>query len=320
MTHQILLGRLRSSALRLVAAILVLALVASASGCTAPGQQVVAIGSYDMTEVNQFLSSAAPAAGGMALVVVKDGKVIENAGYAKFGPGTVVDIGSASRWLAAAAMMTLVDQGTLALGDPVAKYLPEFTGKKAGIMIRQLWSYDSGLPATDASITDRTLTLEECVKRIAAGPLPSLPGTSVSDGSVSIQVGARVCEVVSGMTWQEFFRVHIAEPLGMDDTTFNLMGFNRNPDVAGGARSTADDYSRFLTMLLQRGVWLGKHILSEQAVAQIEQDQAAAVTITATPGGNVVISRRSGWEPVRSMAFRPTISQLEPLTAPEISL
>ncbi len=283
MTHQILLGRLRSSALRLVAAILVLALVASASGCAAPGQQVVAIGSYDMTEVNQFLSSAAPAAGGMALVVVKDGKVIESAGYAKFGPETVVDIGSASRWLAAAAMMTLVDQGTLALGDPVAKYLPEFTGKKAGIMIRQLWSYDSGLPATDASITDRTLTLEECVKRIAAGPLPTLPGTAVSDGSVSIQVGARVCEVISGMTWQEFFRVHIAEPLGMASTTFNLMGFNRNPDVAGGARSTADDYSRFLTMLLQRGVWSGKHILSEQAVAQIEQDQAAASTIAATP-------------------------------------
>ena len=281
-THQTSLHH-SGSALRLVAGILVLAMLMSAPGCAAPGRQVVAIGSYDMTEVDHLLSSAAPAARGMALVVVKDRKVIESAGYAKFGPGTVVDIGSASRWLAAAAMMTLVDQGTLALGDPVSKYLPEFTGEKAGITIRQLWSYDSGLPATDASITDRTLTLEECVKRIATGPLPSLPGTSVSDGSVSIQVGARVCEVISGMTWQEFFRVHIAEPLGMDDTTFNLMGFNRNPDVAGGARSTADDYSRFLTMLLQRGVWSGKHILSEQAVAQIEQDQAAASTIAATP-------------------------------------
>ena len=275
--------RLSSSALRLVAGILVLALLTSASGCAAPGRQVVAIGSYDITEVDHFLSSAAPTAGGIALVVVKDGKIIESAGYAKFGPGTVVDIGSASRWLAAAAMMTLVDQGTLALGDPVANYLPEFTGEKASITIRQLWSHDSGLPATDASIDDRKLTLEECVRRIAAGPLPSLPGTAVSDGSVSIQVGARVCEVISGMTWQEFFRVHIAEPLGMASTTFNLMGFNRNPNVAGGARSTAEDYSRFLTMLLQGGVWSGKHILSEQAVAQIEQDQAPASTIVATP-------------------------------------
>jgi CubicO group peptidase (beta-lactamase class C family) len=277
------LYRLSSSALRLVASVLVLAVLTSGSGCAAPGRQVVALGSYDTTEVNRFLSSAAPAAGGMALVVVKDGKVIESAGYARFGPGTVVDIGSASRWLAAAAMMTLVDQGTLALDDPVAKYLPEFTGEKAGITIRQLWSYDSGLPTTDASIDDRTLTLEECVRRIAAGPLPSPPGTSVSDGSVSIQVGARVCEVISGMTWQEFFRVRIAEPLGMDSTSFNLMGFNRNPNVGGGARSTAEDYARFLTMLLQGGVWSGKHILSKEAVAQIEQDQAAGSAIVATP-------------------------------------
>ena len=248
---------------------------------------MIAIGSYDMTEVNHLLSSAALATGGMALVVVKDGKVIENSGYAKFGSGTVVDVGSASRWLAAAAMMTLVDQGTLSLDDPVAKYLPEFTGEKAAITIRQLWSYDSGLSATDPSIADRTLTLQECVLRVAAGPLPSLPGTAVSDGSVSIQVGARVCEVVSGMTWQEFFRVRIAEPLSMSSTSFNLLGFNRNPDVAGGARSTAEDYSRFLTMLLQRGVWSGKRILSEQAVAEIEQDQAPAATIVTTPYSTV---------------------------------
>ncbi|MHB8108082.1 MAG: S-layer homology domain-containing protein, partial [Candidatus Cryosericum sp.] len=49
------------------------------------------------------------------------------------------------------------------------------------------------------------------------------------------------------------------------------------------ARSTAEDYARFLTMLLQRGVWSGKRILSEQAVAQIEQDQAPASAIVTTP-------------------------------------
>lgn len=277
-----------TSALHLVASLLLVAVLASASGCATPARQVVAIGSYDMTEVNRFLSSAAPAAGGIALVVVKDGKVIEHAGYAKFGPGTVVDIGSASRWLAAAAMMTLVDQGTLALDDSVAKYLPEFTGAKAAITIRQLWSHNSGLPATDVSIDDRTLTLEECVRRIAAEPLPSLPGTAVADGSVSIQVGARVCEAISGMTWQEFFRVRIAEPLDMASTTFNLRGFNRNPNVAGGARSTAEDYARFLTMLLQGGIWSGKQILSKEAVAQIEQDQSAASAIVATPYSTVV--------------------------------
>lgn len=271
----------------LVAGILILVILGGSSGCAAPGRQVVALGSYDMTEVNTFLNSAAPAAGGMALVVVKDGKIIENAGYGKFGAGTVVDIGSASRWLATAAMMTLVDQDLLALDDPVANYLPEFTGEKTAITIRQLWSYSSGLPTTDPSIADRTLTLEECVQQIAAGPLSSVPGTTASDGSVSIQVGARVCEVISGTRWQEFFHARIAEPLDMASTTFNLVGFSRNPDVAGGARSTAEDYARFLTMLLQRGVWSGKRILSEEAVAQIEKDQALTSAIGVTPYSTV---------------------------------
>jgi len=281
--HPVPLHYVSGPALRLVALILLSAVVGGAAGCTTPVRQVVALGSYDMTEINHFLGSAAPAAGGMALVVVKDGKVIESAGYDKFGPGTVVDVGSASRWLAAAAMMTLVDQGMFALDDPVSRYLPEFGGEKADITIRQLWSHDSGLPVADASIADRTLTLEECVKRIAAGPMPSVPGTAVSDGSVSIQVGARICEVVSGLSWQEFFRTHLSEPLGMTSTTFNLIGFNRNPDVAGGVRSTAEDYARFLTMLLQDGIWSGKRILSTEAVAQIEQNQASTSAIISTP-------------------------------------
>ena len=243
----------------------------------------MAIGSYDMTSVNQFLASAARAAHGLALVVVKDGAVIEHTGYGRFGPGTVVDIGSSSRWLAAAAMMTLVDAGLLGLDDPVSMYLPEFTGSKANITIRELWSFCSGLPAADPSLTDRTITLEECVRRIAEKPLLTPPGQVVVDGFASIQVGARVCEVISGMTWQEFFRTRIAEPLGMGSTSFNLMGFNRNPYVAGGARSTADDYARFLSMLLDKGVWQGKRILSAEAVEELERDQAADATVASTP-------------------------------------
>ncbi|MHB8070445.1 MAG: serine hydrolase [Candidatus Cryosericum sp.] len=276
-------GTLRSGASRLIAGFLVATLMVTAGGCAAPGQLTVAVGSYDMTQVNHFLSMAAPAAGGIALVIVKDGSVVEDSGYGRFGSGTVVDVGTSSRWLAAAAMMTLVDQGTLSLDDPVSKYLPEFIGEKATITVRQLWSCTSGLPDTDASLSIRSLTLAECVQRIAAGPLPSIPGTSVGGGAVGIQVGARICEVISGMTWQNFFRTRIAEPLGMTSTTFDMMGFGRNPFVAGAARSTADDYARFLLMFLQKGVWSGKRILSEQSVAEIEQDQAPAATVVTSP-------------------------------------
>jgi CubicO group peptidase (beta-lactamase class C family) len=276
-------GGLRATFSRLTAIILTAALVVAASGCSAPNQIPTAIDSYDMTAVRHFLAGAAPVANGMALVVLKDGVVVENSGYDRFGPGTVVDIGSSSRWLAAAAMMTLVDQGTLSLDDPVSKYLPEFTGDKAAITVRQLWSGTSGLPDTDPSLTIRSITLEECVRRIAAQPLSFTPGASVSGGAAGIQAGARVCEVISGMTWQNFFRVRIAEPLDMASTSFAMMGFGRNPFVAGAARSTAQDYARFLLMLLQKGMWSGRRILSEQAVAAIDQDQVPSSPILSSP-------------------------------------
>jgi len=274
---------LRLSALRLVAALLITAFVMTAAGCAAPAQLTTALGSYDMTTVNEYLSVTAPAAGGMALIVAKDGAVVEDAGYARFGSGTVVDIGTSSRWLAAAAMMTLVDEGILSLDDPVAKYLPEFTGDKSTITVRQLWCGTSGLPDTDPSLTNRTMTLAECVQRIAAQPLSSAPGTQVGGEAVGIQVGARICEVISGMTWQDFFRTRIAEPLEMTSTTFDMMGFGRNPYVAGAARSTAQDYVRFLLMLLQKGVLSGKRILSEQSAAAIERDQAPSVSVASSP-------------------------------------
>jgi len=271
------------AASRLVAVLLVATLVMTAGGCAAPSELTVALGTYDMTPVNQFLAEAAPAAGGMALVVAKDGVIVQDSGYGRFGSGTVVDIGTSSRWLAAAAMMTLVDEGTLGLDDPVSKYLPEFTGEKGLITIRQLWSGTSGLPDADPSLSVRTITLAECVRRIAAQPLSSVPGTEVGDAAVSIQLGARICEVISGMTWQDFFRTRIADPLDMTSTTFDMMGFGRNPSVAGAARSTAQDYTRFLLMLLQKGVWSGKRILSEQSAAAIEQDQAPSATVVSSP-------------------------------------
>jgi CubicO group peptidase (beta-lactamase class C family) len=274
---------LPKAASRLVAALLVAALVLTVDGCAAPRELAAALGSYDMAPVNEFLATAAPAAGGMALVVAKDGVIIEDSGYGRFGSGTVVDVGSSSRWLAAAAMMTLVDQGTLSLDDPVSKYLPEFTGEKAAITVRQLWSGTSGLPDTDPSLTIRTITLAECVQRIAAEPLSSAPGMEVGDAAVGIQAGARICEVISGMTWQDFFRTRIAEPLDMTSTTFDMMGFSRNPFVAGAARSTAQDFTRFLLMILQKGVWSGKRILSEQSAAAIEQDQAPSATVVSSP-------------------------------------
>ena len=60
--------------------------------------------------------------------------------------------------------------------------------------------------------------------------------------------------------------------MGMNKTTFaELNGGPVNP--SGGAKSTADDYMKFLVMLLNKGKYNGIQILSEKAVSQMMQVQ-----------------------------------------------
>ena len=75
--------------------------------------------------------------------------------------------------------MSLVDDGTLSLDDSASKYLPSFSGDKAGITIRQLMSHTSGLIPDAPCLGNPYTTLSLCVEAIAATPLVALPGTEL---------------------------------------------------------------------------------------------------------------------------------------------
>jgi CubicO group peptidase (beta-lactamase class C family) len=81
-----------------------------------------------------------------------------------------------------------------------------------------------------------------------------------------MHVGGRIAEIVSGKSWNELLVERIATPLGMSNTDFFAYGPTGDPRPAGDARSSTDDYARFLQMILQRGHFDGKRILSEASV------------------------------------------------------
>ena len=199
-------------------------------------------------------------AGAVALVA-RDGKLgyLHAKGFQDVEAGkemtndTLFRIASMSKPVTSVAVMILVDDGKLKVTDPVSKYLPEFKNQKVLVSgtggetklvpasremtVHDLLTHTSGLhyrfmaqkPLVElyskANICDGlirpTFTLAENVRHLAALPLVHQPGSAYQYG-LSTDVLGRLVEVISGQSLESFMRKRIFEPLGMNDTYFDL--------------------------------------------------------------------------------------------------
>jgi uncharacterized protein (TIGR03437 family) len=245
---------------------------------------------YDFAPVTSLVQSAVSSVplNGASLLLMKDGQVIYEQRFGAYNDNTTVFIASASKWLAGATLMTLVDEGKLSLDDPVSKHLPYFTGQKGAMTLRQMFSHTAGFAPENAlggsaeapCINDRNTTLDACARQIAESTLIAAPSAQFAYGSNSMQAAGRVCEVVSGKSWEQLFQERIAVPLDMTGTTFGAGG---NPLVPGGARGRLRDYANFLQMILNEGIFNGKRVLSVAAVREMQKDQTFGVPIFYSP-------------------------------------
>ncbi|HUY33947.1 MAG TPA: serine hydrolase domain-containing protein [Pirellulales bacterium] len=151
-------------------------------------------------------------------------------------------IASQTKSITAAALMMLVDEGKIALDDPVEKYLPEFKDQwlaveadqehvllkkpKHPITVRTILSHTSGMPFKSRmeEPTLDTLALGEAVRSYAMTPLQSEPGTQYQYSNAGINTAGRIIEVVSGKSYEDFLDERLFRPLGMIDTTFRPKG------------------------------------------------------------------------------------------------
>jgi CubicO group peptidase (beta-lactamase class C family) len=217
---------------------------------------------------------------GASLLLFKDGEAIYEHHFGTFGPTTTVPIASSTKWISGAMIMSLVDDGTISLDDTVSEYLPDWTGQKGTITIRQLFSHTSGLPADFACQGDLTMSLGQCVDLIRDVGLEAPPGSRFYYGGASMQVAGRIAEVATGQSWAQIFNERIRDPLGM---TLTFYWPPANPTIGGGVVSRLSDYSKLLQMSLAGGEFGAQQVLSSGAIQVMEQDQTAGAPIAYTP-------------------------------------
>jgi CubicO group peptidase (beta-lactamase class C family) len=143
-------------------------------------------------------------------------------------PDTIFEAGSVSKQFTAAAVMLLAREGKLSLDDSVRKYVPELPEHNAPITIRHMLTHTSGLRdwGSVAAIggwprTTRVHThahvLDILTRQTA---LNFAPGTRWSYSNSGYNLAAIIVSRVSGITFSEFTRRRIFEPLGMTRTSW----------------------------------------------------------------------------------------------------
>lgn len=244
---------------------------------------------YDWTELSQELEAKQKLLGDNVVAMIwKGDSLVYKKEMGVFNSKTQAPIASCSKWLTAALVMQFVDEGKLSLDDPVIKYIPEFEKYfKKYITIRHCLSHMTGI-SDEGNFFKRMFqrkkfsSLEEEVNSFAARDIRANAGTDFWYGNIGLNIAGRVLEVISKKKFEILIKTKLLNPLGMRKTSFSTLdGSVVNP--SGGAVSTAEDYMKFLVMLLNKGKHNGVQILSEEAVEQMMQSQTKPELIKYAP-------------------------------------
>ena len=247
----------------------------------------------NLSGIDDILTRNKQALGGKAVVLVyKDGKMLYQKEMGEdFKSETPQPIGTSSKWLTAALVMTFVDKGELSLDDPISRFLPVFTSYSKGyITIRQCLSETTGIESEQKKVSrmmqkNKFENLEEEVNYFAAHKdIVVNPGKEFFYGETGFDIVGRVLEVVAKKkTFSKLMQERITRPLAMRKTNFANESGSGAESPASGAISTAGDYIKFMAMLLNGGQFNGKQIISKESIAEIEKISAAGVPVKSTP-------------------------------------
>jgi len=246
---------------------------------------------------------------GIALAVVKDGRVIAARGFGvkklggteKTDARTLFAIASNTKFFTAVALGLLVEEGRLAWDAPVINYLPGFCMwdpyVTRELTVRDLLVHRSGLGLGAGDLLwwpPSTYTRKEIVKRLRyLKPATSFRSAYAYDNVLYLAAGELI-EAVSGKTWEEFVSERILFRLGMSATTVHASATGRggneawpharvdgivrpvapfasnNTNPAGGMRSSAEEISKWLLLHLNYGKLAdGTRLFSEQTAQKL---------------------------------------------------
>lgn len=164
---------------------------------------------------------------GLALLVSRKGVPIREQGFGlanlelhvPVGPQTIFQSGSVGKQFTATAVMLLMEEGKIGLGDPLSKYFPDGPDWWKEVTIRELLSHTAGFTDYPKDFDLRKdYTEEDLIKVVEAIPPAYPPGTNWKYSNLGYVTLGVLIHKVSGQYFGDFLQERVFKPLGMSTT------------------------------------------------------------------------------------------------------
>jgi CubicO group peptidase (beta-lactamase class C family) len=257
---------------------------------------------------------------GLAICIFKENQIIYSKGFgardleefAPMTPQTLIGIGSITKSITAFGIMKLVERGKLSLEDSVSKYLdfPPFT-THPDILIKHILSHSSGVPAADGGLASLFYTFEDYKKVYPATTKEDFiahigdpedflifkPGEKFFYNNDMFTCLGFIIEDLSGMSYPEFIRSEILNPLEMNRAVFSKEEFDKDSDkitgylsekkdnvmvpkkytvplydylnAPGGLYISMEEMMHYVQCLIQKGNYKGTQLVSPKSIDEL---------------------------------------------------
>ena len=209
---------------------------------------------------------------------------------------------SISKTYTAFGFILAVHNGKVSLDDSVKKYVPDFYVRhmdgedySSAITFRQCLSHRTGLKheAPIGSNYNYNGTFDEHIKSINGTFLRFKPGKQYSYSNLGIDLAAYTLGKIYNMSFEDYMRIKVFEPLEMVNSTFKqddylmridgAVGHGKTPLVkypimmigAGGMYSCPDDMTHFIRCFLNQGVYKDQRIINQEILEQMYNEYPA---------------------------------------------
>jgi CubicO group peptidase (beta-lactamase class C family) len=228
-----------------------------------------------------------------SMIIVKDGKLVHESYFAGHDADDLHRIYSVSKSVTSLLIGIAIDRGMIEnervlLQDLLPAYHAEFTSPaKKSITLKQVLTMSAGFEWDedthsygDSRNSHRQMDRsDDWLRFVLSRPLQFTPGERWIYNTGNTHLLAGIIKVCSDLHADEFAEKYLFEPLGIRDYDWNTdgQGYPCVGGSGGGLRLRSTDLAKIGQLILNKGMWQGKRVVSEE---WIERSTAAHIRAT----------------------------------------